>query len=251
MTLSWESQHGRLMQTWTVSGSQWDLIDGARILVVDDDQMAVRSLNRVLRDYGAEVRTAMSLADAKRAIEAEGPYETAVVDFFLVGEEGKALISPLREASTCSLMISGVEREQVARAAISSGADDFLLKPFQVDEFLDAVCRTIERTREWRSILEPITQGQRPPRRDPKKPVLQSELDRIAQWLQKQGKLSDRERDVILMVFMGRSNEEIAARFDISESTVKYHDLRGRRKLGVEGRRELTRLVFDGVEPSE
>lgn len=232
------------------SGSQWALIKGARVLVVDDDQMAVRSLTRVLQDHGAEVRTAMSLADAKRVIAQDGPFETAVVDFFLVGEEGKDLISPLREASTSSLMISGVEREQVARAAISSGADDFLLKPFQVDEFLDAVSQSIKRTREWRSILEPITQGQRPPPREPPKPVLQSELDRIAAWFQERGGLSDRERDVVMMVFMGRSNEEIAKRFDISESTVKYHDLRGRRKLGVENRRELTRLVFDGVEPT-
>jgi len=238
------------MQTSRVSGSQWAPIDGARVLVVDDDEMAVRSLKRVLQDHGAQVRSAMSLDDAKRATREEGPFEAAVVDFFLVGEEGKDLISPLREASTCSLMISGVEREQVARAAISSGADDFLLKPFQVDEFLDAVCQTITRTRDWRSILEPITQGQRPPPRAAQKPVLQSELDRIAQWLQEQGGLSNRERDVVLMVFMGRSNEEIASRFDISESTVKYHDLRGRRKLGVENRRELTRLVFDGVEPS-
>ncbi|MGF1509159.1 MAG: response regulator transcription factor [Myxococcota bacterium] len=226
--------------------NDWSVLHRARILVVDDDAMAVRSLERVLVDQRAEVTCAMSADVALQRIQRE-VYDAAVVDYFLVGQEGRVLLKPLRDAATCSLMISGVEREEIARSSIASGADDFLLKPFEVADFLNAVARTVAKTREWRDLIEPLKRGQRPEPSRSHRPVLEAEVERIGNWLQTVGQLTDRERDVMMMVFMGRSNEEIAQAFSISESTVKYHDLRARRKLGVDNRRALTRMVFDGT----
>ncbi|MBK8013345.1 MAG: hypothetical protein IPK13_18570 [Deltaproteobacteria bacterium] len=58
-------------------------------------------------------------------------------------------------------MITGLGRNDAGREAIAAGADDFLLKPFEVSDFLDAVGRTVERTQTWRGRLssEPASDG--------------------------------------------------------------------------------------------
>lgn len=217
-------------------------LDDSAVLVVDDEESALRSLSRVLTDEGVRVYTACSINEALAIVE-EHMLDAAVVDYYLAGREGRAILAPLRAAGVCSLMISGLERSSIVQASIASGADDFLLKPFEVHEFLDAVIRVVTKTRRWRSIVDSGPRAAADGR-----PTLDIEVGRVGFWLQARGDLSDRERDVIVNVFMGRSNEEIAGLLRISVSTVKFHDLRARRKLRVASRRELTRLVFEGVE---
>jgi DNA-binding NarL/FixJ family response regulator len=54
------------------------------------------------------------------------------------------------------------------------------------------------------------------------------------------GKLTRRESELLPMVNIGMQNKEIAARFNVSERTVKYHVSSLLKKVGVSNRRELT-----------
>jgi len=233
--------------TSTVDHLAWPELENARVLVVDDDAYAVRSLGDVLAEAGAVVKTAMSVRSALEALSREDRFDAAVVDFFLVGQTGNALLRPLRDQLTCTLMISGVEREDVANQAISSGADDFMLKPFDVDEFLVSVARLVERTRSWREKLSRIRLGVRPERKGRSKNPFDEQIGQIVASLSQHAGLSERETKVVRLVVDSLTNDQIAGRLGISVSTVKHHDGKARTKLGVESRDELRQLVLKMV----
>lgn len=222
-----------------VLGRRNRLVD-ARVLVVDDDSMAVSSLQRVLGRQGAEVETAMSTRTAMERIQSSSPFDAAFVDYFLVGHEGHALMRPLRRNGCCPVMISGSDREGIDREAIAQGAEMFLRKPFEVEEFLEAATAALDISRRWRRTIFQREQSPEP------KPWEMLEPVDVAERLADFSDLSEKERQVLARVVLGLTNEEIAQSLRVSSSTVKYHDHRGRMKLSVESRRELNRLVLTG-----
>lgn len=227
-----------------VDQMQWMSLKGARILVVDDDAQAVRALDQVLTKAGAEVETAMSVRSALERLGRSDRFDAAVVDFFLVGQLGKALIRPLREHLVSTLMISGVERVDVANQAITAGADDFMLKPFEIEDFLDVVARLVDKTRQWRDKISHIRLGVRPDRRQRPATGLDEQIDDVVEVVAETGKLTGREKKVVRLVVDSLTNDQIAAKLGISLSTVKYHDKKARKKLGVDSRDELRQIVM-------
>lgn len=227
-----------------VDQMQWPSIRGARILVVDDDAQAVRALQKVLAKAGAEVETAMSVRSALDLLGRSDRFDAAVVDFFLVGQLGKALVRPLREHLVSTLMISGVERVDVANQAITAGADDFMLKPFEVEDFLDVVARLVEKTHQWRDKVSHIRLGVRPDRRQRPATNLDEQIDDVVELVAESCKLTLREKKVVRLIVDSLTNDQIAAKLGISLSTVKYHDKKSRKKLGVESRDELRQIVM-------
>lgn len=226
----------------------WSALKGARVLVVDDDPDAVKALRRVLEEAGAEVSSARDVRSAQETIAREEAFDAAVVDYFLIGgQHGKVLLRPLREQLVSTLMISGVERDDVANQAISAGADDFMLKPFEVDEFLQCVQRLVAKTRSWREKITSIRLGVRPPRQGAKGHPLDAKLDAVVDALAAQSGLTSRERDVMRKLADSLTNEQIAEQLGIAVSTVKYHDNNARRRLGLESRDELRQLVMKMV----
>ena len=214
------------------------------ILVVDDDPQAVRALEEVLEMAGAHAETAMSVNAALECLARSDRFDAAVVDFFLVGQLGKSLVRPLREHLVSTLMISGVERVDVANQAISAGADDFMLKPFEVDDFLESVSKLVEKTRRWRDQVAHIRMGVRPGRRPRSVSALDEQIDDAVEVVAEMGKLSEREKSIVRLVVDSLSNDQIAVKLGISLSTVKHHDKKARRKLGVETRDELRQAVM-------
>jgi FixJ family two-component response regulator len=234
----------RFEMSMAVDQMQWMSLKGARILVVDDDAQAVRALDQVLTKAGAEVETAMSVRSALERLGRSDRFDAAVVDFFLVGQLGKALIRPLREHLVSTLMISGVERVDVANQAITAGADDFMLKPFEIEDFLDVVARLVDKTRQWRDKISHIRLGVRPDRRQRPATGLDEQIDDVVEVVAETGKLTGREKKVVRLVVDSLTNDQIAAKLGISLSTVKYHDKKARKKLGVDSRDELRQIVM-------
>lgn len=222
----------------------WIELKGARILVVDDDAQAVRALREVLEGVGATVESAMSVRAALERLGAGGPFDAAVVDYFLVGQHGKALVRPLREQLVSTLMISGVERVDVANQAISAGANDFMLKPFEVPAFLTCVSKQVAKTRLWRQNLSEIRLGVRSERKDRAANAFDEQIDKVVALLAARARLSNRETKVVRLIVDSLSTEQIAARLGNSISTVKHHDKKAREKLGVETRDQLRQLVM-------
>ena len=109
---------------------------GARILVVDDDAAIVRSLERNLRGHGFRVETATNAVEALAAHERARP-DVVILDLGLPDHDGSNVIRVLRRASSTPILVLSVRSaDQDKVAALDLGADDYLTKPFSVDELL-------------------------------------------------------------------------------------------------------------------
>ena len=109
---------------------------GQRILVVDDEPQILRALGTTLRGAGYTVETAATAEDALAAAAAHPP-EAVILDLVLPDGNGTDVCRELRrwtEAPVIVLSAVGEEREKVA--ALDAGADDYVTKPFGVDELL-------------------------------------------------------------------------------------------------------------------
>jgi two-component system, OmpR family, KDP operon response regulator KdpE len=112
---------------------------GARILVVDDEPEILRALRTNLTAHGYVVLTAASGSEAQTLYSARHP-DLILLDLGLPDEDGLVLIERVRaHAATPIVVLSarGAERDKVR--ALDLGADDYLTKPFGMDELLARV----------------------------------------------------------------------------------------------------------------
>jgi two-component system KDP operon response regulator KdpE len=108
----------------------------ARILVVDDEPQIGRMLRTVL---GAHGHTVLVVEDGEAAVAAAGGWqpEVVVLDLGLPGLDGLGVIRRVREWSLVPIIVLTVrDAEQDKVAALDLGADDYLTKPFGMDELL-------------------------------------------------------------------------------------------------------------------
>ena len=107
-----------------------------RVLVVDDEPQILRALAINLRARGYDVRTAGSGADALAAAAAHPP-ELVVLDLGLPDMDGTEVIAGLRGwTSVPVLVLSGRSDSSDKVEALDAGADDYVTKPFGMDELL-------------------------------------------------------------------------------------------------------------------
>ena len=111
-------------------------MSGARILVVDDEQHILRALQTNLRGAGYEVVTAATAADALAAA-ATNPPDAVILDLVLPDGHGTSVTRELRTwLSVPVLVLSAIGDEQEKVGALDAGADDYVTKPFGMDELL-------------------------------------------------------------------------------------------------------------------
>jgi two-component system KDP operon response regulator KdpE len=108
----------------------------ARILVVDDEPQILRALQTNLRGAGYDVVTAANAEDAL-AEAAMRPPDAVILDLVLPDGHGTEVARQLRRWSHAPILVlSAVGDEQEKVAALDAGADDYVTKPFGVDELL-------------------------------------------------------------------------------------------------------------------
>ena len=106
------------------------------ILVVDDEPQILRALETTLRGAGYTVTTAATGEEALTLASVQPP-QAVILDLVLPDRSGVEVCRELRgwtEAPVLILSVVGEEREKVA--ALDAGADDYVTKPFGVDELL-------------------------------------------------------------------------------------------------------------------
>lgn len=109
---------------------------GARILVVDDEAQILHALQTSLRGAGYEVETAATAADALAAV-AMRPPEAIILDLVLPDGRGTDVCRELRTWSSIPIVVlSAVDEEREKVDALDAGADDYVTKPFGVEELL-------------------------------------------------------------------------------------------------------------------
>jgi len=118
---------------------------GTRVLVVDDEQPILRALGTNLRARGYTIDLAPRGEDAL-ALAARHRPDAVILDLGLPGMSGVEVIEGLRGWTTVPIIIlsaRGAERDKVA--ALDAGADDYVTKPFGMDELLARLRASLRR----------------------------------------------------------------------------------------------------------
>src|SRR5437773_2456643 len=199
------------------------------VCVVDDDESVRRGLRRLFKsaEYAAE-----SFASAEDYLAREifeGPI-CLVLDVRMPGLNGLELQKELESRGACEqiVFITGHNDVPTCTQAMKNGAVDFLMKPFDGGELIQAVERALGR-------------GAEDLRKRREKREARGRID----------KLTPREFEVLRFVVMGLLNKQIAAELHTAEKTIKVHRGRVMQKLGVTSVADLVRISQRaGVSPT-
>lgn len=132
---------------------------GARILVVDDEIEIVRALQRSLVAYGYEVFSALSGEEALQEVARHRP-DLILLDLGLPGISGLEVCRKVREQSNLPIIVLSVkdtERDKVQ--ALDLGADDYVSKPFGLNEVLARVRVALRHSAQVKVGTEPVFQA--------------------------------------------------------------------------------------------
>ena len=111
-------------------------MSGARILVVDDESQILRALQTSLQGAGYEVEVAATAGEAMTAAAADPP-DAVILDLMLPDGSGTDVCRELRRWTNVPILVlSAVGDEHEKVAALDAGADDYVTKPFGIDELL-------------------------------------------------------------------------------------------------------------------
>lgn len=125
----------------------------ASVLVIDDDPKIVSMLRRALAYAGYQVRTALSAAEGlARALE--DPPELVILDVMLPDISGFEVCRRLRQGSEVPILMLTAKDEVDDRVhGLDEGADDYLVKPFALQELLARVRVLLRRARPEPKVL--------------------------------------------------------------------------------------------------
>jgi two-component system KDP operon response regulator KdpE len=119
----------------------------SRILVVDDEEQILRAVRRALVARGYEVVTASDGEEGLAELEAAMP-DLVVLDLNLPGIDGMDVCRRIRTWSKVPILILSVREDEAGKVqALDLGADDYLTKPFGVEELLARVRALLRRSR--------------------------------------------------------------------------------------------------------
>jgi DNA-binding response OmpR family regulator len=176
-----------------------------RLLLIEDEPLTIRMLAKGLREQAYAVDVAES-AQAASALVVDHDYDLIILDLGLPDVDGLTLCRRIRDAGTTAPILILTARDAVDSriAGLDSGADDYLLKPFDFGELL-ARLRALTR------------RGARPPENE-RLVVGDLELDTRAQTAScRDAPLPLTTREYALLEFMARRAGRVVTREDIAE----------------------------------
>ena|SRR5947209_7822908 len=119
-----------------------------RILIVDDEPQITRVLRRSLTTHGYDVHVAM---DGESALQTFGDWsaDLVITDLSMPNMNGLKLCKALRAISAVPIIVLSVRGEERTKVeALDAGADDYVTKPFGMDELLARIRATLRRAPE-------------------------------------------------------------------------------------------------------
>jgi len=135
------------------------LSQGARILVVDDEPQIRRSLQVNLESRGYAVETAETGELAIQAFHNRRP-DVMILDLLLPGIEGVEVVRRIRELSPVPIIVLSAIGEEARKVdALEMGADDYMTKPFGMDELLARIRSLLRRAAGAQSAQPVFTAG--------------------------------------------------------------------------------------------
>lgn len=131
----------------------------AKILIVDDEPSILATMAPLLRSRGYEVLTAMSGGAAIESHERDKP-DLIVLDLGLPDTDGIEVCRVVREHSSTPIVVlsaRGAEGDKVR--ALDAGADDYVTKPFGVEELIARIRAALRRSDSITLTAEPLVRG--------------------------------------------------------------------------------------------
>jgi DNA-binding NarL/FixJ family response regulator len=191
------------------------------VLVVDDDPAINQLIVMTLSEHGFETRSAADGHGALRAIRHETP-DVVLLDVYLPDVSGYQLCRHVRDDygdSVGIMLVSAERRDPFDRTAgLLIGADDYLIKPFAIDELIARVRRLAQRRR---STARGVT-----------------------------AQLTPRETEILSALSRGLDHHAIAGELVIAPKTVEKHIEHILLKLGVHSRAQAIVLALREEAPA-
>ena len=125
-----------------------------RVLIVEDDPNIVDLIRANLAVRGFDTLVSADGSKALSLLETEQP-DMVLLDLMLPEADGFELCRQIRERSTVAIIVvsaRGGERDKVT--ALNMGADDYMTKPFGIEELLARILATLRRTRPAEGTVE-------------------------------------------------------------------------------------------------
>jgi DNA-binding NarL/FixJ family response regulator len=210
-----------------------------RVLVVDDQQMVRAGFRLILSaETGIEVVGEASDGDAAVRLAGQLRPDVVLMDIRMPGVDGlqatRRLLAAAPQGTTRVLILTTFDTEEYVFGALRAGASGFLLKNSPPEQLTEAI-RVVA---SGDALLDPL--------------VTRLVIDELARRPPTPGAatealtaLTEREREVLLLVAQGLANAEIAARMYVSEATVKTHVSRVLMKLGLRDRVQAVIFAYE------
>ena len=193
----------------------------AVVAVIDDDESVREALQGLLESVALKVELFGSVDDFLRTSNYHAP-NCIVLDVRLPGPSGLDLQAQLAGANspTPIVFITAHGDIRMSVRAMKAGAIEFLAKPLEEQELLDAVRNGIERDR-----------------------VRRAEEQAIAELRTRFASLTPREKEVMALLAAGRLNKQIAGQMGTSEMTARVHRNQIMHKMRAQSLADLVRMA--------
>ena len=193
------------------------------VFVIDDDSAVRDALLRVLRGRGVRARGFSSGTEFFAALP-EDASACVITDVQMPGMDGTEIVrrlAELRGETWPVIVITGHADVSMAVQMMKNGIVDFIEKPFHNEDLLSRITRALEV--------------------DSQIAARQQRNSAVAHRLEL---LTQREREVMLLVVAGKLNKQVADELNISMKTVEAHRARVMEKMGVRTLAELVKAVM-------
>lgn len=193
------------------------------IYLIDDDNSMRDSLARMLRDVGYTVQ---DFESATSFLQNSLPVAPAVIvlDMQMPDVNGLDLMERLEKLGRKSpiVFLSGQSHPQQIVKGLKKGALDFLFKPFNIDELLQAIDQALEY--DQKQLKRNLKYG---------------EIKRNFNTL------TPREKEVCTLLVEGLMNKEIAERLGTTDATIKVHKARVMEKMQAHSLQDLVKFYLE------